>query len=74
MSDKNNIQRTEEEFNQILEDFESGKIPLDQASEKYKRSIELANTMKTHLMDLKNEITVLTEDFSKSSQAENTDD
>ena len=74
MSDKNNIQRTEEEFNQILEDFESGKIPLDQASEKYKRSIELANAMKTHLMDLKNEITVLTEDFSKSSQAENTDD
>ena len=74
MSNKNNIEQTIAEFNQILEDFESGKIPLDQASEKYKRSIELANTMKTHLMDLKNEITVLTEDFSKSSQAENTDD
>ncbi len=74
MSDKNNIEEAIAEFNQILVDFESGKIPLEQASEKYKRSIELADAIKTHFTELKNEITVLAEDFSKTDQAETIND
>ncbi|MBS7346416.1 MAG: exodeoxyribonuclease VII small subunit [Candidatus Sacchiramonaceae bacterium] len=74
MSDKNNIEATIAEFNQILEDFENGKIPLEQASKMYKRSIKLADTIKSHFAELKNEITVLAEDFAKSDRAENIND
>lgn len=74
MSNKNNIEQTIAEFNQILEYFESGKIPLEQASGAYKQSIELADAIKSHFEKLKNEITVLAEDFSKSNQTENIND
>lgn len=74
MSDKNNIEEAIAEFNQILVDFESGKIPLEQASEKYKRSIELADAIKAHFTELKNEISVLAEDFSKANQTETIND
>ena len=74
MSNKNNIEQTIAEFNQILEDFESGKIPLEQASGAYKQSIELADAIKSHFEKLKNESTVLAEDFSKSNQTENIND
>ena len=56
MSNKNNIEQTIAEFNQILEDFESGKIPLEQASGAYKQSIELADAIKSHFEKLKNEL------------------
>ena len=48
-----------------VEWFYSDDFKLEEASGKYKEAIKLANEIKNDLDDLKNEIEVLAEDFSK---------
>ena len=48
-----------------MEWFYSDDFKLEEASDKYKEAISLANEIKKDLDGLKNEIEVLAEDFSK---------
>lgn len=48
-----------------VEWFYSDDFKLEEAVEKYKGALDLANAIKKDLESLKNEIEVLSEDFSK---------
>lgn len=48
-----------------VEWFYSDEFNLDEATKRYKESIELAKGIEKDLAELKNEIEVLAEDFSK---------
>ena len=48
-----------------VEWFYSDDFKLEEAVEKYKGALDLANAIKKDLENLKNEIEVLSEDFSK---------
>ncbi len=48
-----------------VEWFYSDEFQLEQAVDKYKSALTLAKEIEKDLVDLKNEIEVLTEDFSK---------
>ena len=54
-----------EKLDNEVEWFYSDSFKLDEAVEKYKQAIELAKGIEKDLNELKNEIEVLTEDFSK---------
>jgi exonuclease VII small subunit len=45
--------------------FYSDEFKLDEAVDKYKQAIKLARDIETALNELKNEINLLSEDFSK---------
>ena len=53
------------ELDKKVEWFYSDEFSLDEAAKKYKDSIGLAKEIENDLRELKNEIEVLTEDFSK---------
>lgn len=55
-----------EKLNQKIDWFYSEDFSLDDATEKYKDSINLAKEIKTDLKTLKNEIEVLSKDFTKN--------
>ena len=54
-----------EELDSQVEWFYSDDFKLEQATENYKKATILAKEIETDLKNLKNEIEVLTEDFSK---------
>ena len=54
-----------EKLDAEVEWFYSDEFKLEDAVEKYKGAVELANSIKDDLERLKNEIQVLSEDFSK---------
>ncbi|MBR2544332.1 exodeoxyribonuclease VII small subunit [Candidatus Saccharibacteria bacterium] len=54
-----------EKLDAEVEWFYSDEFKLEDAVEKYKGAAELANSIKDDLEKLKNEIQVLSEDFSK---------
>lgn len=63
---------SEKTLNQKLKDldkqvewFYSDDFKLEKASEKYKEALKLAEEIEKDLKDLKNEIEVLNEDFTK---------
>ena len=62
---KKSINQKIEELDKKVEWFYSDDFVLDEASEKYKDSIKLAKEIEKDLSDLKNEIEILSEDFSK---------
>lgn len=64
MSENNLSQKIEKLENQV-EWFYSDEFELDKAADKYKESIKLAKEIEKDLSELKNEIEVLAEDFSK---------
>lgn len=64
MSEKETISQKIERLNQSVEWFYGDDFSLEQASEKFKASILLAKEIETDLNNLKNEITILAEDFS----------
>jgi exodeoxyribonuclease VII small subunit len=53
------------ELDQKVEWFYSDDFKLEQATENYKEALKLAKDIEEDLKDLKNEIEILTEDFSK---------
>ncbi|MBQ3436519.1 exodeoxyribonuclease VII small subunit [Candidatus Saccharibacteria bacterium] len=48
-----------------VEWFYSDEFKLDEATDKYKQAVKLAKEIEKDLTELKNEIEVLSEDFSK---------
>ena len=53
------------ELDQKVEWFYSDEFQLDEAVKKYKEAAELAKEIEEDLKKLKNEIEILTEDFTK---------
>lgn len=62
---KQNLNDKIKELDSQVEWFYSDDFRLEDAVEKYKRASELAKDIEKDLSELKNEIEVLAEDFSK---------
>ncbi len=65
-TDDKTINQKIEQLNSEVEWFYGDDFSLDQATEKYQASIELAKEIESDLENLKNKITVLSEDFTKA--------
>ncbi|MBQ1387985.1 exodeoxyribonuclease VII small subunit [Candidatus Saccharibacteria bacterium] len=65
MSENKTLNQKIEDLENQVEWFYSDEFSLDEAAKKYKDSIGLAKEIENDLRELKNEIEVLTEDFSK---------
>ncbi len=65
-TDDKTINQKIEQLNSDVEWFYGDDFSLDQATEKYQASIELAKEIESDLENLKNKITVLSEDFTKA--------
>ena len=65
MSATKSLNQKFEELEKAKEWFYSDEFNLDEATSKYKETIKLAKEIEKDLAELKNEIEVLAEDFSK---------
>ncbi|MBR2994092.1 exodeoxyribonuclease VII small subunit [Candidatus Saccharibacteria bacterium] len=65
MSENKSLNQKFEELEKAKEWFYSDEFELDKAVEKYKSAIALAKELQKDLDDLKNEIEILDEDFTK---------
>ena len=65
MSENKTLNQKIEDLENQVEWFYSDEFSLDEAANKYEGSIKLAKEIEKDLTELKNEIEVLTEDFSK---------
>lgn len=65
MSEKKTLNQKIAELEQNTEWFYSDEFNLDEAVKKYKEAIRLAKELQKDLGELKNEIEILGEDFSK---------
>lgn len=62
---KKKINEKISELNERVEWFYSDDFKLEEASEKYKEATKLAKEIEVDLKELKNEIKVIEEDFTK---------
>ena len=65
MGEKNGLNQKIEKLDNEVEWFYSDDFKIEEAVEKYKGAVELAKEIEKDLESLKNEIEVLSEDFSK---------
>ena len=65
MKEKKTLSEKIKELDERTNWFYSEEFDLEKATEKYKEAIELAKEVQKDLDELKNEIEVLKEDFSK---------
>lgn len=65
MSNEMSLNQKIVKLDEEVEWFYSDDFKLEEAVEKYKGALDLANAIKKDLESLKNEIEVLSEDFSK---------
>lgn len=65
MTEKKSLNQKIEKLDNEVEWFYSDDFKLEQAVEKYKEATKLAKEIEKDLNELKNEIEVLSEDFSK---------
>lgn len=65
MTDKLSLNQKIEKLDAEVEWFYSDEFKLEEATAKYQEAVELAKEIESDLKGLKNEIEVLTEDFSK---------
>lgn len=65
MKEKKTLSEKIKELDEKTNWFYSEEFDLEEATEKYKEAIELAREVQKDLDELKNEIEVLKEDFSK---------
>ena len=65
MAEKMSLNQKIEKLDNEVEWFYSDDFKLDEATTKYKNAVELAKEIEKELSELKNEIEVLAEDFSK---------
>ena len=65
MAEKLNLNQKIEKLDAEVEWFYSDEFKLDEAVDKYKAATKLAKEIEKDLNELKNEIEVLSEDFSK---------
>ena len=65
MAEKSNLNQKMKELDNQVEWFYSDDFKLEEAVEKYKEASKLAKEIEKDLNELKNEIEVLSKDFSK---------
>lgn len=65
MSEKQSLNQKIEQLDKEVEWFYSDEFELEQATKKYKDAVKLAKEIEKDLDELKNEIEVIAEDFSK---------
>ena len=65
MSEKQSLNQKIEQLDAEVEWFYSDEFKLEEATERYKKAVKLAKEVEKDLGELKNEIEVLSEDFSK---------
>ena len=65
MSEKKSLNSKISELDKQVEWFYSDEFELEQAVDKYKKAVKLAKEIEKDLDGLKNEIEILSEDFSK---------
>ena len=65
MAEEISLNQKIKKLDQEVEWFYSDDFKLEEATKRYKAAIELAKDVEKDLNELKNEIEVLTEDFSK---------
>jgi exonuclease VII small subunit len=65
MLEKNKINDKIKYLEETLKKFEDGEIDLSEASKEYKKAISEAKDLEIYFNDLKNEIMIIGEDFSK---------
>ena len=65
MSEKISLNQKIEQLDTQVEWFYSDDFKLEEATDKYREAVKLAKEIEKDLDELKNEITVLAEDFSK---------
>lgn len=53
-------------LNQLIEWFYSDDFVLEEAVEKYQQAYDLSTTIERNLLELKNQIEILPEDFTKN--------
>lgn len=64
-NENNTIGQKINQLNTEIEWFYGDDFSLDEATERYKKSLKLAKEVEQDLQNLKNEIKVLSEDFTK---------
>ena len=65
MTEKMGLNQKIEKLDSEVEWFYSDEFKLEEATDKYKEAVKLAKDIEEDLTNLKNEIEVLSEDFSK---------
>jgi exodeoxyribonuclease VII small subunit len=65
MCEKKTISEKMAELDKDTDWFYSDEFNLDEAVEKYKKAIKIAEELQKDLSDLQNEVEVLSQDFSK---------
>lgn len=65
MAEKLSLNQKIEKLDSEVEWFYSDEFKLEEATERYKNAVKLAQEIEVDLNGLKNEIEVLTEDFGK---------
>ena len=65
MSEKPSLNQKIQKLDDKVEWFYSDEFKLESAVEKYKTAIELAKDIEKDLTELKNEIEIINQDFSK---------
>jgi exodeoxyribonuclease VII small subunit len=63
MNKKMSLQNDFEELNKLTEEFESGKIGLEESMPKFRRGLELARRIKKRLEEIENEIKEIKGEF-----------
>lgn len=53
------------QIDKILLEIESGEVPIEEISDKYKSAINLVNEVESDLDNISNEIEIVSKDFSQ---------
>ena len=67
MSNENNLEKKIQQVDEILAKIESGEIPLEKISGEYKKAVDLVQEIEIELNQMKNEIQIISKDFSQES-------
>lgn len=67
MSDKKTISEKIKELDEMTNWFYSDDFKLDEATERYKKAMELAKEIEEDLKELKNKIEIIEQDFTKEA-------
>lgn len=65
MSNENNLEKKIQQVDEILAKIESGEISLEKISGEYKKAVDLAQEIEIELNQMKNEIEIISKDFSQ---------
>lgn len=74
MNKKTTLQSDFEELTKLTEEFESGKISLEESMSKFRRGLELARRIKKRLEEIENEIHEIKSEFSDLEDVKSLDE